>query len=177
MKYLKLDIKLLNLIFLIAVVTPALSQSVDRKVISTQGGQIEKEGITLSWTIGQGGLVGTSSSNTIILNSGFEQENDQLFVASIEVNAHHFEISVFPNPVSNEIHLNTSSKIPATCNYSILDLNGKCLLEKQNVAVMAGKNNEIINLAFLVPGSYFLQIQLISSNKSTELSTIKIVKH
>lgn len=177
MKYHVLLKTSLFLLFYIVTAISLNAQHIGRKVISSNGGQLEKDGVYLSWTIGQSGLSGNYSSTIMFLNSGFEQENDQLFVATLEIDENLFEISVFPNPVSRNISLNTISETSAVYDYTIVDMNGRNLRTKKNIVVHPGNNVEIVNLNSLHSGIYLLSIELRSSNGGIDLSTFKIVKH
>lgn len=70
---------------------------------------------------------------------------------SIASNNAEISCNVFPNPGSNNIMINLDASV--IDSYSIVDLSGKEIISKKNIA-----NNSIINIAELNSGVYFLQI-------------------
>lgn len=80
-----------------------------------------------------------------------------------ETNALAAKITLSPNPVTNELKISADASVTLT-KYQILDINGK-------VVTATTYSNEGIDVSFLTPGVYFIQLQ---SEKET--ATLKFVK-
>lgn len=76
-------------------------------------------------------------------------------------------ISVFPNPTNDLLSVSTREKTIKTL--SVIDVNGKILLEKE---YSGNGNNETINIASLKSGYYILSIRL-SDNSVVSKKIIK----
>ena len=69
------------------------------------------------------------------------------------------ELSLFPNPIINDdLNISVISSVTETINFTIINLVGKTLIEK-NIRVSQGSNFSVINTAELPSGSYLVRIQ------------------
>lgn len=99
----------------------------------------------------------THGSNIICLVSGMSQlgvaENSNL------------GFSVYPNPTNGKFNITLPSNIKA--NVSVVDAEGKVILEKNNLS-----NGALMNLGNVAPGVYLVNI-----SSENEVQTIRIVKN
>jgi len=99
----------------------------------------------------------THGSNIICLVSGLSQ----LGVAE-NLNS---GFSVYPNPTNGKFNITLPSNIKA--NVSVVDAEGKVILEKNNLS-----NGALMNLGNVAPGVYLVNI-----SSENEVQTIRIVKN
>lgn len=170
----------MNLKFLFAIAfsfltSLALTQSIGRDVISVSGGQKTTGDLQLSWTIGQSGLAGSLIHSTSILSQGFEQDNDDMFVAVIKIGLHDLSIDLFPNPVMEKAFLKFTSEIRVGCLWKLLDSKGVLILTGEST-VYPGSVIEQIPTSGLNTGLYYLQITLNHALEKPVLKTLKLVK-
>ena len=142
------------------------AQSVEPEVNATSGGHYTGTNAQLSWTIGEPVIETVSNTNNII-TQGFHQANYD--ITSIKENPDlGFNISVFPNPVSNTLQISISGNVNnSNLKIELIDITGKILI---NEKVAGTTGNHQLNLNEYAPGSYFLRItnekeQLINSYK------------
>jgi hypothetical protein len=71
-------------------------------------------------------------------------------------------VMVYPNPVSERLHISVDAKEASSATVSILDITG---FRQYSVTTMLrqGKSNHTLNTALLAPGLYFLHIQTANS--------------
>jgi len=83
------------------------------------------------------------------------------------------EFLVFPNPVKNELHIQTNFPLAMTANLVIFDVVGKPILQSNILKIPEGLNNEIsLNLDKFPKGIYFILLETeigFSTKKFTKL--------
>lgn len=168
--------KLLTVIILFSAGGFLLAQNIGREVISGSGGVLTESGLQLSWTIGQSGLAGTLSNTDLILTQGFEQENDDQFVAIININQQEVAVELFPNPVMSNASLKLTSELTTEYTWTLFDCNGFPVIKSENNSLIPGSIIEIIPSKDLNPGMYYLQIFIHSSGKTRIVQSIKLIK-
>ncbi len=143
-----------------------------QQVVSTSGNHAENGSAQMSWTVGEI-VTATVSSGDNILTQGFHQS--RLTVTAIEeVEVPDFEISAFPNPATECIHLTLISLLQSPERgmwkdfyFQLYDLNGRLLMYEH----IEGPET-VIRMDSYIPSTYFLKI--IKNNK--EVRTFKIIK-
>lgn len=112
-------------IILLAFFSTGDAQTLKRQCVASTGSYVSENGITLQQTIGQ--PYGTTSyySNTTRFNPGFLQP-----VFRIENIKSSIEATIFPNPTSNQVTIE-SSIILENVIIQIVDINGKILLNQK----------------------------------------------
>ena len=152
------------------------SQNIGRRVISGSGGVLTESGLQLSWTIGQGGLAGTLTNSNLILTQGFEQDNDDQFVAVINIDNDKITVDLFPNPVLGDAVLKISSDINTSYSWKLFNSNGLLILSSEKELPVTQSIIEHIPTTELNPGMYYLQIEISASVKKHGLHNIKLIK-
>jgi hypothetical protein len=127
-------------------------------VISTGASYTETAEGSLSFTIGET-VINTIESPNNHITQGFNQ--DWIHFASTNTFKENFNISVFPNPTTH--YINVESDKPS--DLKIYDLNGKEVL---NTKINKTKK---VDLTQLSPGTYFLKF----IQENLNVKTIKII--
>lgn len=165
---------LLILLFLMSI--SLFSQNIGRDVFSASGGETTNAGIKLSWTIGQGGLAGLLSQSGTILNMGFEQENDNQFLAVIDYYDYEITTTLFPNPVNQDAFLRVTSDVDVDFSYRLFDTKGALVFSKENLSNMQANSTERIPTSVIKPGLYLLQLFFHQNHKKVVSQTFKLLK-
>ena len=66
--------------------------------------------------------------------------------------------SCYPNPTSNEVHLQLYIDEPGKLDIAITDLNGKVVYSTSTAAMPRGMNNTTLNIGDLSDGVYMITI-------------------
>ena len=124
------------------------AQTLQRQSISSAGSTMSANGNIVRQTIGQS--YGTTSyySNEIRYNPGFQQPVFRVETISSSISA-----SVFPNPTSKQVTIETSIVIENAI-VKIIDMNGKLLLNETTVKL----KNYTINCSDWADGVYFITL-------------------
>ncbi len=81
-------------------------------------------------------------------------------------------VSVFPNPFNNSIHIKMPSSVSSNIDIELYDISGRTILSLSNVLIDNGTYS-LTDIQNIVQGSYFLKISDNESNKSTVKQLIK----
>lgn len=138
-----------------------------QQVVSTTGNHAENGSAQLSWTVGE--IVTTTiTSGSNILTQGFHQS--RLTVTAVEESIESgFDISAFPNPVTENIMLRfyhlpeqQSGWLWKDYYFQIYDINGKLLMQKQ-----IESTETMIPMDRYAPSTYFLKVYTVGRNDRT----------
>lgn len=151
----------LLLFLLIACCQGLLAQ----QVVATAGSTLINPTGSISFTIGEG-VAQTLSNGDKILTQGFQQANITVSIIS-ELKNIGFEISVFPNPVSDELTLKLSDENIPGLQFLLCDMNGKLILQKSMNGLITK-----IPVNQLPAGLYIIKVK----DSTKELKIFKIVK-
>ena len=136
------------------------------EVISTAGSQGETTSGSLNWTLGEA-VTETITNETNTLTQGFQQS--KLTVTAInDLEVPGIELSVYPNPTNNFLSIEVKTDKQIDLLLSLIDLNGKLLLQKK----MTG-NTQTVNMQNYSPATYILKV----TEDNIEIRTYQIVKH
>ena len=142
----------------------AYSQSIAPEILAVSGDYFTGTNATLSWTIGES-VTETFSSANAILTQGFHQTS--LTVTGIKDIDKNFSVSVYPNPVMNQLTVELE-KVKRNYSIEITDLNGK-LISVQKI----NSTHSTIDVITYSAGVYFLNLK----NENNQLiKTFKIQK-
>lgn len=149
-----------KIIYTALLLTPLLGQAqdLDQNVIGTAGTYSESGTASLSWTIGEA-VVETVSDGTTTLTQGFQQGNlsVSLLINETELNN---KIKVYPNPVTDNLFIETTEK---DLTFRLININGQVVKTGQVL-----NQKEQIDFTVLPKGTYILKLD---NNK-----THKIIK-
>lgn len=130
----------------------------EQNVVSSSGGQYFFSTGSMTWTVGEV-IINTVESPDNKLTQGFNQTN--INIVGITEYIHKIKISVFPNPTTDFINIESTKKT----TLKIYDLSQKLILEK------ALNKKEKVDLSQLSSGTYFLAFY--KNNK--RVKTVKII--
>ncbi len=149
----------------------AVTQEMPRHVFGSGGGSHQVAALHVSWTIGQAEPIATTTQPTVILNSGFQQDDD--FMVSTWEHPQENVIQVYPNPCTDRIHLATQVTAETTLGYHLYGSDGKKVAEK-DFPLQSGSLHEIIDMSGVPPGVYNLVIR--KKGSTSEKGSFKIIK-
>jgi hypothetical protein len=133
-----------------------------QEVISSQGESYTNSNGSIDFTIGEV-IINTETNGTNGITQGFHQTNWVFVGLDDYVSA--FDVSVFPNPSEDVLHINTSSF--ENVSYTLFDAAGKMILQDK-----LSEEQTQIHVSHLSPGNYTLTIQSTTQN----LKSFKLTK-
>ena len=137
-----------------------------QSVIATSGSDISGSGGTVNYTVGQI-TYNLHLDTTGSVSEGVHQAYEVSIVLGLEENNVQLELSTYPNPTANSIHLIIKNIENEKLSYQLYNIQGK-LLEKNKI----NNSNTIINMGHLPTSIYFLKVT--TNQKLTK--TFKIIK-
>lgn len=145
---------------------PGVVQLNAQEIISSNCGSYKGSTVQLDWTIGEP-VIATLTSGTNILTQGFHQSN--LTVTAIDKMAiSTITLKVYPNPVSDQMVLETCKGDKQQLSLKLFNITGK-LLYQQTVKQPV----ETVNMQVYVPGNYLL---IVFAEDGAPVQTFKVVK-
>jgi len=149
----------------VAVFQPAQAQNIKREVAATAGGTQEALGFgSLHWTLGEP-IIETRTQGNVRLTQGFHQLQVST-VDAAEPEAGSLVLTVFPNPTSNILHVETAHSGPL--DWQLLDVSGRLLATQ----TLREAGHLAIDLQPFPAGVYLLRI----GAESHFARTFKVVK-
>jgi hypothetical protein len=147
-----IGVGILSFIFLSVSIGSA--QSLSPTVLASSGEYFSSGGITVSWTLGEL-AVETFDAGTVILTQGFQQPYD--FETSIKETGLDWNITTYPNPVTDFLKIRFELHEPIDLNVEILDISGRKHFIQELYDITSG---EIVsfNLSGFVRGVYLVRI-------------------
>ncbi|RLD43939.1 MAG: hypothetical protein DRI89_03860 [Bacteroidetes bacterium] len=106
---------------------------------------------------------------------GCEIENVEIQLPLLEMNQEfELQVSTYPNPVINELHVRLNLIETANATISIFDVSGKLMSENNNLSLEKGEHLIAIDTEKFKPGYYFYIVDL--SGNTTYTAKGKIIK-
>ncbi len=139
------------------------AQSTSPQVVSSAGNHFSNGSHQISFTIGEP-VIATHSNSGTTLTQGFHQT--KLSVISIGELVNETGISVYPNPVVQNLNIETTN-LGTDAWINLYSTDGKLVLQKK----MAG-NEEKLNMESLAEGTYFLSLK----SANAIIQTFSIIK-
>ena len=140
----------------------ANAQSLSPQVLASSGDYYASSGNKLDWTLGEI-VTETFMYGGEILTQGFHQAN--FLFTSIEETAENNQITIFPNPFSDIINVNTGEY--KGLQLMVYNLDGSVFIEKK-----VAKSNTQLDFSSFPAGLYFIRL----SNGQKEIKVFKIQK-
>jgi hypothetical protein len=130
---------------------PAIGQ-VQHQVISASGNYAVAGAVSVSWTLGET-VIPTQQNGDVILTHGFQQ---QLIVSTIAENPElKVELTVYPNPVSDQLFLRFGSPAEEATEVFIMDAGGRLV---KTETIEASVTTKEINMQDLGSGIYYIKL-------------------
>ena len=166
--------KLTTLLCLIWSLNAIGQQQISPSVQAIAGGSNIAAGMQLDWTLGE---IATASylNNSTSYTEGFHQPVLRVValpfgtLPSDAPPTVETKLTVFPNPVTSELRVRSSSN--QTLELRLTDLNGKILLRKQSDS---GRNITTLYVADFVSGIYHLSCY---DSNGLLLKSFRVIKH
>lgn len=123
-------------------------------VISSGGGYADNDNINIAWTLGELAVT-TLIGDNIMLTQGFQQPFD--VGVGILPNEIEWGISVYPNPVGDELRIHFNTLKSEDFLVEIQDVTGRTLWQQQHKQIDPG-DIVILNTSTFIHGVYFLKV-------------------
>ncbi|MFN8283260.1 MAG: T9SS type A sorting domain-containing protein [Chitinophagales bacterium] len=159
--------KKLSCVFLFVIYIKAnlYAQQVMPEVICAGSGSLKNSSVNMDYVIGET-VIATMKSSNNQLSSGFEQST--YTITAVKDNITEIQVSLFPNPIKNNLILQSKDVHLKNGKYQLTDMNGKLIMEG-NVA----NENTIIDCSSFATATYYLMLM---NEKNQLLHSYKIVK-
>jgi hypothetical protein len=135
--------------------------------VNSSGGNATGSGGTVSYSIGQV-VYTTNTGNDGSVAQGVQQAYEILTVG-INENEPKISLSVFPNPIADNLILQVNDFELSTLNFQLCDMQGKQISKGQIIA----KQTQI-NTASLSTATYFIYVV---NQENKKVQTFKIIKN
>ena len=149
------SISLLTIIFFAVSAISAQDYKLSPSVVASGGGYAEGDNISISWTLGELAVT-TLTGSDMILTQGFQQPFD-IDVTGIDKNEVQWGISVYPNPVGDELQIRFDIETQGDFFIELQDITGRVIRQEQYRQVNPG-DIVLINTADYTHGVYFLKV-------------------
>ena len=140
------------------------AQVISQQVINTTGKTTTLNTIELSWSVGEPAIA-TLKNSSILLTQGFLQPDVHVHNSGIETINVSNDISVFPNPVHDQLFIKQSSDLIESI--SLYNALGQRLSEERF-------DSKVLDMSLLKPGIYFINLVTYGHR---QVHTFKIIKY
>lgn len=141
-------------LLIFASVTLTAQVTLAPSVIAAGGGYAESDNISISWTLGEL-AVSTLTGGSMMLTQGFQQPFD--IGVGINKDQLSWNISVYPNPVGDELIIRFNTEKPGSFLIEIQDVTGRLVSQAQIKQVNPGDIFRL-NTSSYTNGVYFLKV-------------------
>ena len=145
-------IQLFSLSIFLGFSVPVNSQQIERQVIGSGGTTGTGGAMILDYNIGEL-VVATGQGGGNILTQGFEQADYIITGINPNHGSEPVDITVFPNPASDEINLRGTIPGAGKISLEMWDISGK-LISKHAFTLNNGQVDEKIDLSGVATGQY-----------------------
>ncbi|MDP5158768.1 MAG: T9SS type A sorting domain-containing protein [Flaviramulus sp.] len=134
---------------------------------SSQKIATSKGNYTVSQSIGQSSVIGTSNKNGYYLRQGYQQPLNKINVSQDGFNNNNLNAIVYPNPFEQSVSISFNEAIENDISILVFDVGGKLIFSKTYQPL----KYIFLNLEDLSSGSYLLKVS--SNNKIFNSKLIK----
>lgn len=162
--------KIIYLLLLLITGLNAQAQQSTPFIVNSMGGAATVNDNIYDWSFGEMVLVNTFSTPNLIVTQGILQPEPYPNPSGINPPASSIKnIKIYPNPSQDIIHIQSDDKTERKFRYTLLDINGKILTNKE------GEKTQTINLSGFPAGMYMLKITVVEQQQTLS-QTYKIQK-
>ncbi len=134
----------------------ARAQSVGPSVLNAAGGSAVIAGNTHEFSVGEEILIPTYTSGSLVVTSGVLQPTPFIVTGISDVAALQ-GVSVFPNPVTTDLHVAPALGGRGMLEMQLLDATGK-LISRTSARLATGTEQQTIPMEALAASSYMLRL-------------------
>jgi hypothetical protein len=147
------------------------SQTSVLEVVSSAGGYLQGENITVSWTLGEPVIDAWVNENAgIMVTSGFQQGN--LSTTNVPDNLlPSFGVQMFPNPANEKTSIKVTLSAVAKVNIAVHDVTGRVVMQ-DFFNPLTLEHTHTLNVSSLKSGIYLVRVSS-GSNLSKVLKLVK----
>lgn len=163
----------LGLLALILSLNTLSAQTIQPAVINTAGSSATIGPNTFEWSVGEMVLVNTAIASGITVTQGLLQPIEQ----SSGINESKLslsELSVYPNPTTDQLWLQWHSASKITASIQVTDVTGRLCFQKE-LKDRSGIEAYVIDLSLWAAGAYMLAIHS-NINGQQFFNSFKVVK-
>jgi hypothetical protein len=168
-------ISMFRLVAVFIIVTPFAGKGqvqLERFVTASGGNSVVASGIILDYTIGEPAVT-TLNAGGSILTQGFQQP-DLINVGITDAVTGSFTISLYPNPVHNDLHVMVSSSVGIDLHLEIFDISGKITVQFEAFFPVNTTASVLqIDVSHLKPAPYMVRI---TDQITKRVQHIRIIK-
>lgn len=143
-------------------------------LIGATGGSGNSGTIHTDWAVGEA-VIQTGTGTNLIVTQGFEQPQQNFVGIQEENSISGDELSVFPNPVTDEVTLLINMGSEGNLIYNLFDIKG-AFIEKMIIPCNGNKQEQKISFYALSSGHYFMDVLFKDKNNKTRTTNFKIQK-
>lgn len=142
-------------------------QVLHHQMLSSQGTSKElKNGLVVRQTVGQQSIIGSSISDKLSINQGFQQNAWSKLVASNKSSDGDFKMIIYPNPFIDIVNFQFSKVITDLINITIFDVAGRMILQENKKIAGTVLTIDLSNLPASV---YLVQLRVNNFNYYTKI--------
>lgn len=154
---------LISVLLVFAVLGPLCAQ----EAVLPSGGDASSNSGSVSYSVGQVAFISISSDSGRV-SQGVQQALEIFSLTDIDPRWGDLAISIFPNPVVEQVNLKASGNLPRNLSYHLVDINGKRMLSGK-----LEQNLQAISLKHISAGTYVLQL----TSQRKPVQSFKIIKN
>lgn len=148
------------------------AQSITPSVINSTGNFVPLNNEYYQWSVGET-YINMDVASNIIVSSGFVQP-DQVFITKIKETIKANELGIYPNPIHNQLTVNTNFGQSGILKYQIFQIDGKSLkIEERHVTT---REQFLIGFNDISVGNYIIEFVFENENKEKSNIAYKVQK-
>jgi hypothetical protein len=153
------------------------SQSISPQTINVSGSNTTANGVTLDYSIGESSSISFYKlSDNSTLSTGVLQSYTPLITGIVDLSFTEGEnISVYPNPASQNIRIKGILNHPGFIEYHIVDMGGRVINLNEKTYYINFFEKEF-NISALNDGVYFIRLMYQSMDNSSKSAVFKFIK-
>lgn len=165
------------LFFLLVPMTYSFGQSISPQIINVGGGFTSSSGYTLDYSIGESSSITYYKlSDNSSLSSGVLQSFIPLITGIVDLKFTEGDnISVYPNPASQNIRIKGILNHPGFIEFHLVDLNGRAQLIDPKTYYINYFEREF-NVSSFTDGVYFIRLLYQSIDVENKSAVFKFIK-
>ncbi|QQR99055.1 MAG: T9SS type A sorting domain-containing protein [Sphingobacteriales bacterium] len=148
------------------------AQSITPSVINSTGNFVPLNNEYYQWSVGET-YINMDVASNIIVSSGFVQP-DQDFITKIKETIKANELGIYPNPVYNQLTVNTDFEQNGTLKYKVYQVDGKLLFMSEKH--ITTKELFLIDFDDISAGNYILDFTFENESNKKSYFAFKVQK-